>query len=157
MCSRAPFLQVTLVAVALASSLSCNSPMKIRRDAGATVDAVAQPDAESRMDTAIPDAALNVAQEVAPAEVAVDRGATPDQAVSRATPAGFRIVPLASRTRMPSLLGKWPPVSTKLPSFIDLSTSSPVASISAGGGGVSRYFSEWRMKLSISSVFSFAG
>jgi hypothetical protein len=84
---RALFLWVTLVAGALASSPSCNSPLKVRRDAGTNPDASARPDGETRLDAAWPDAA----QEVPAAEVAVDRGSTLDQA-ARSTPTGFRIV-----------------------------------------------------------------
>src|SRR5438270_9535221 len=57
------------------------------------------------------------------------------------------ILPLASRTRMPSLLGSRPPVSTRVPSLTDFSTNLPIASIKAGGGGDSRYDSEWRMNV----------
>src|SRR5574342_1137924 len=55
--------------------------------------------------------------------------------------------PLASRTRTPSLLGKRPPVSMRVPSLKDFSTNLPIASISAGGGGDSRYDSELRMNV----------
>ena len=55
------------------------------------------------------------------------------------------ISPAWRRRRNPSLLGRSPPVSTRLPSLRDLSTNFPIASISAGGGGVCRYDSEWRM------------
>src|SRR5947209_7819418 len=57
------------------------------------------------------------------------------------------ILPLASRTRTPSLLGNRPPVSTRVPFFTDFSTNLPIASIKAAGGGDSRYDSEWRMKV----------
>src|SRR5208337_569821 len=57
------------------------------------------------------------------------------------------ILPLASRKRTPSLLGSRPPVSTSVPSLNDFSTNLPIASISAGGGGDSRYDSEWRMNV----------
>src|SRR6266404_225363 len=57
------------------------------------------------------------------------------------------ILPLASRTRTPSLLGSRPPVSTRIPSLSDFSTNLPIASIKAGGGGDSRYDSEWRMNV----------
>src|SRR5215467_5624005 len=57
------------------------------------------------------------------------------------------IFPFASRTRRPSLLGSRPPVSTRVPSLSDLSTNLPIASINAGGGGVWRYDSEWRMNV----------
>src|SRR5258708_6119488 len=57
------------------------------------------------------------------------------------------ILPLASRTRTPSLLGSRPPVSTRVPSFNDFSTNLPIASINAGGGGDFRYDSEWRMNV----------
>src|ERR1700682_1732627 len=57
------------------------------------------------------------------------------------------ILPLASRTRTPSLLGSRPPVSTRVPFLRDFSTNLPIASIKAGGGGVSRYDSEWRMNV----------
>src|SRR5205085_12531588 len=54
------------------------------------------------------------------------------------------ILPFASRTRAPSLLGKRPPVSTRVPSLSDFSTNLPIASISAAGGGDWRYDSGWR-------------
>lgn len=107
MCSRAPFLWVTLVAGALASGPSCNSPLKGRRDAGTNLDAGARPDGESRPDVAVPDAAVpetalpdagrsDVALDATPeahtADVAVDRGSTTDQGVPPGVPAGFRIV-----------------------------------------------------------------
>src|SRR5437588_884044 len=57
------------------------------------------------------------------------------------------ILPLASRTRAPSLLGNRPPVSTRVPFFTDFSTNLPIASIKAAGGGDSRYDSEWWMKV----------
>src|SRR5438132_11331875 len=57
------------------------------------------------------------------------------------------ILPLASRTRTPSLLGRRPPVSTRFPFLSDFSTNLPIASIKAGGGGDSRYDSEWRMNV----------
>src|SRR5215813_352837 len=57
------------------------------------------------------------------------------------------ILPLASRTRTPSLLGSRPPVSTRVPSFNDFSTNLPIASINAGGGGDWRYDSGWRMNV----------
>src|SRR5437868_11216190 len=57
------------------------------------------------------------------------------------------ILPLASRPRAPSLLGNRPPVSTRVPFFIDFSTNLPIASIKAGGGPDSRYDSEWRMNV----------
>src|SRR5947208_7637265 len=57
------------------------------------------------------------------------------------------ILPLASRTRTPSLLGSRPPVSTRVPFLIDVSTNLPIASIKAGGGGDSRYDSGWRMNV----------
>src|SRR5207244_9662250 len=57
------------------------------------------------------------------------------------------ILPLASRTRTPSLLGNRPPVSTRVPFVTDFSTNLPIASIKAGGGGDSRYDSEWRMNV----------
>ena len=57
------------------------------------------------------------------------------------------ILPLASRTRTPSLLGSRPPVSTRVPSLSDFSTNLPIASSSAVGGGDSRYDSEWRMNV----------
>src|SRR5207253_3455269 len=57
------------------------------------------------------------------------------------------ILPLASRTRAPSLLGSRPPVSTRVPFSSDFSTNLPIASIKAGGGGDCRYDSEWRMNV----------
>src|SRR5712691_7637647 len=57
------------------------------------------------------------------------------------------ILPLASRTRTPSLLGSRPPVSTRVPFLKELSTNLPIASIKAGGGGDFRYDSEWRMNV----------
>src|SRR5262245_22291823 len=54
---------------------------------------------------------------------------------------------LASRTRVPSLLGSKPPVSRRVPSLSDFSTNLPIASIKAAGGGVLRYDSEWRMNV----------
>src|SRR5438132_6409215 len=57
------------------------------------------------------------------------------------------ILPLPSRTRTPSLLGSRPPVSTRVPFLSDFSTNLPIASIKAGGGGDSRYDSEWRMNV----------
>src|SRR5919109_2326923 len=57
------------------------------------------------------------------------------------------ILPFASRTRTPSLLGRRPPVSTSVPSFSDFSTNLPIASISAAGGGDWRYDSGWRMNV----------
>src|SRR5437868_9967976 len=57
------------------------------------------------------------------------------------------ILPLASRTRTPSLLGSRPPVSTRVPFSSDFSTNLPIASIKAGGGGDCRYDSEWRMNV----------
>src|SRR2546428_11111926 len=57
------------------------------------------------------------------------------------------ILPLPSRTRTPSLLGSRPPVSTREPFLSDFSTNLPIASIKAGGGGDSRYDSEWRMNV----------
>src|SRR5438270_3744189 len=57
------------------------------------------------------------------------------------------ILPLASRTRTPSLLGRRPPVSTRVPSLSDFSTNLPIASIKACGGGDWRYDSGWRMKV----------
>src|SRR5439155_9500250 len=57
------------------------------------------------------------------------------------------ILPLPSRTRTPSLLGSSPPVSTSVPFLSDFSTNLPISSIKAGGGGDSRYDSEWRMNV----------
>src|ERR1700730_8621754 len=57
------------------------------------------------------------------------------------------ILPPASRTRTPSLLGSRPPVSTSVPSFNDFSTNLPIASISSDGGGDWRYDSGWRMNV----------
>ena len=57
------------------------------------------------------------------------------------------VLPWASRTRAPSLLGRRPPVSTSVPSLSDCWTNLPIASISACGGADSRYDSEWRMKV----------
>src|SRR5947208_4162962 len=57
------------------------------------------------------------------------------------------ILPLASRTRAPSLLGSRPPVSTRVPFSSDFCTNLPIASINAGGGRDSRYDSEWRMNV----------
>src|SRR5258708_27144687 len=57
------------------------------------------------------------------------------------------MLPAVSRTRTPSLVGRRPPVSTSVPSFDDFSTNLPIASINAGGGGDSRYDSEWRMNV----------
>src|SRR5207237_7977083 len=67
--------------------------------------------------------------------------------VSENGPSVTVILPLASRTRTPSLLGSRPPVSTRVPFLIDVSTNLPIASIKAGGGGDSRYDSEWRMNV----------
>jgi len=49
-------------------------------------------------------------------------------------PSVTEILPFASRTRTPSLLGNRPPVSTRVPSLSDFSTNFPIASIKAGGG-----------------------
>src|SRR5262244_1642353 len=57
------------------------------------------------------------------------------------------ILPLASRTRTPSLLGSRPPVSTRVPSLSDFCTNLSIASINAGGGWDWRYDSEWRMNV----------
>src|SRR5467141_934151 len=67
--------------------------------------------------------------------------------VSENGPSVTVILPLASRTRTPSLLGSRPPVSTSVPFLNDSSTNLPIASIKAGGGGDSRYDSEWRMNV----------
>src|SRR5258707_7907902 len=67
--------------------------------------------------------------------------------VSENGPSVTVILPLASRTRTPSLLGSRPPVSTRVPSFNDFSTNLPIASSNAGGGGDLRYDSEWRMNV----------
>src|SRR5260370_36061792 len=56
------------------------------------------------------------------------------------------ILPLASRTRTPSLLGSRPPVSTRVPFLRAFSTNLPIASIKAGGGGDWRHDPEGRMK-----------
>jgi hypothetical protein len=62
-------------------------------------------------------------------------------------PSVTEILPLASRTRAPSLLGRRPPVSTSMPSSRDLSTNLPIASISVAGDGDSRYDSELRINV----------
>src|SRR5207248_3066170 len=67
--------------------------------------------------------------------------------VSENGPSVTVILPFLSRTRTPSLLGNRPPVSTSVPSFCDFSTNLPIASISACGGGDSRYDSGWRMNV----------
>src|SRR5207248_2241960 len=67
--------------------------------------------------------------------------------VSENGPSVTVILPFLSRTRTPSLLGNRPPVSTSVPSFCDFSTNLPIASISACGGGESRYDSGWRMNV----------
>src|SRR5688572_9159745 len=54
-------------------------------------------------------------------------------------------LPRWSRTRMLSLLGSSPPVSTREPFVRELSIDVPIASISAAGGEALRYFSELRM------------
>lgn len=84
---RGQSLWVTLVTGVLANSLSCNSPLQIRRDAGADLAAAAHPDGQSR-----PDVALDVASEVSLAEVAMDRSSTPDQTGPQITATGFRII-----------------------------------------------------------------
>src|SRR5574342_640709 len=65
--------------------------------------------------------------------------------LSEKGPAVTVILPLASRTRTPSLLCKRPPVSTRVPPRRDFSMKLPIASINAGGGWVLRYDSELRM------------
>src|SRR5882672_6781165 len=67
--------------------------------------------------------------------------------VSENGPSVTVILPLASRTRTPSLLGSRPPVSTSVPFLNDSSTNLPIASIKAGGGGDARYDSGWRMNV----------
>src|SRR2546426_437996 len=91
----------------------------------------------------------SVAISIASAFESVFRIAQPPMTslVSENGPSVTVILPLASRTRMPSLLGSRPPVSTRVPFLSDFSTNLPIASIKAGGGGDSRYDSEWRMNV----------
>src|SRR5256712_1330683 len=91
----------------------------------------------------------SVAISIASAFESVFRIAQPPMTslVSENGPSVTVILPLASRTRTPSLLGSRPPVSTRVPFLSDFSTNLPIASIKAGGGGDSRYDSEWRMNV----------
>src|SRR6267378_3478009 len=91
----------------------------------------------------------SVAIRIASAFESVFRIAQPPMTslVSENGPSVTVILPLASRTRTPSLLGSRPPVSTSVPFLNDSSTNMPIASIKAGGGADSRYDSEWRMNV----------
>src|SRR2546430_17127476 len=88
----------------------------------------------------------SVAISIASAFESVFRIAQPPMTslVSENGPSVTVILPLASRTRTPSLLGNRPPVSTRVPFLTDFSTNLPIASIKARGGADSRYDSEWR-------------
>src|SRR5882724_2489618 len=91
----------------------------------------------------------SVAVRIASAFESVFRIAQPPMTslLSENGPSVAVILPLASRTRTPSLLGNRPPVSTRVPFLTDFSTNLPIASIKADGGGDWRYDSEWRMNV----------